>query len=280
MATDADKAAQFVTRYVDGAGRGIAFLDGTRLAIAYARKDGEKSTTWIVDLRDGTVTKAKAKGAVMDGEGALGWCDVVAGRAALTGEAAIEVRDLGKNAKTNRATGDVTVDDVTRERCAKLGRALKRIERAGKYPRLRLSDDGAVVHASASDVLSVFDVKTGKCTRKVKCWDKVTHVAAHEGMLAAQNKEGVVCLFADDDAKKRISLRLASEGWLAFADDGAYDCSDGFSRGIELSWTDARSFAFTPDVGVGKLDLNMLPLVDVVACKRGRTPGLLALLRS
>lgn len=229
-------------------------------------------------MRKGTVTKAKGKGAdVRDGDGALGWCDVVSGRAALTGESAIEVRDIGKTAKPQRATGDVNIDDVTRDKCAKLGRVVKRIERAGRYPRVRLSDDGSAVFASASEVLSVFDVKSGKCTRKVKCWDKVTHVANHSELIAAQNKEGVICLFADDDAKKRISLRLAPEGWLAFADDGAFDCSDGFARGVELSWTDARSFAFMPGKGVGKLELNRLPLVDVVTAKRGRTPGLLAL---
>jgi hypothetical protein len=72
-----------------------------------------------------------------------------------------------------------------------------------------------------------------------------------------------------------VALRIARDGWIAFADDGAFDTSAGFARGVELSWSDARSRAFVPDVGFGWLALNALPLSEITASTAGRTPGLL-----
>jgi hypothetical protein len=61
--------------------------------------------------------------------------------------------------------------------------------------------------------------------------------------------------------------------WLAGSNARA--STRGLTGGVELSWTDARSTAFVPGVGFGRLALNQLPLTEVRPSTRGRTPGLL-----
>jgi hypothetical protein len=104
----------------------------------------------------------------------------------------------------------------------------------------------------------------------------VTHVATSSRLIAAQNKEGVLTIFDATSGARCVTMRIAHDGWLAFNDSGGFDRSAGFTRGVELSWTDARSSAFVPELGIGRLLLNQLPLVDIGPQPRQMT-GLLAL---
>ncbi len=78
-------------------------------------------------------------------------------------------------------------------------------------------------------------------------------------------------------AQPLVYLRTTLTGWIVFRDDGAWDASVGDPRGVELSWSDAKSRAFIPSVGFGVLERNRLPMTRIEPARKGRTPGLLAL---
>lgn len=149
---------------------------------------------------------------------------------------------------------------------------------AGKHPYFRWADDGGSLfsRARSGEVLNRWNVKVMKA-QKFKCFDRATLVACTPTLVAAHNKEGVVSFFDARKPKRLVSVRPTPSGWLAFDDTGAWDASDGFTRGVELSWSDAKSTAFVPGVGFGWLELNAFPLTRVVASTGMRTPGLLAL---
>ncbi|MFZ5445180.1 MAG: hypothetical protein ACOZQL_34640 [Myxococcota bacterium] len=84
-------------------------------------------------------------------------------------------------------------------------------------------------------------------------------------------------LFDARTPKRLAAVRPTPAGWLAFDDTGAWDASEGFTRGAELAWSDAKSIAFVPGTGFGWLELNAFPLTRVEKATGGRTPGLLAL---
>jgi hypothetical protein len=155
-------------------------------------------------------------------------------------------------------------------------RVVKRLERAGKFPRVRWLDEDTLFSARG-EVLNRWTISSGKA-RKFKCHDDVTHVAVTAALLAACNKEGVISLFDARKPKRLVCVRPLLDGaWIAFDDTGAWDASPGFTRGVELSWSDAKSTAFIPGTGFGWLELNQFPLTRLVASTAGRTPGLLAL---
>lgn len=154
-------------------------------------------------------------------------------------------------------------------------KTVKALPRAGKFPVVRWLDAQTLL-SSRGEVLNRWNVETGK-PHKFKCHDDVTHVASTPALLAAHNKEGVISIFDARTPKRLVCVRPTRDGWLAFDDLGAWDASPGFTRGAELSWSDAKSTAFVPDVGFGWLELNEFPLTRIAAAKGGRTPGLLAL---
>lgn len=242
------KPTLLVTRYSDGAARGMGFLDAHQLLLHYAVDDEADGQPLLIDFEESRVVASKAQ---PKQTGALGY-----------------------DAKHRELT--VESDDGELEVRGAKGKLVKRLVRAGKRPLVGFSDDGSALYSSATEVLNRWNLKTGRA-QKYKCHDRVTHVAAIGGLLAAQNKEGVISLFDAGRGKCLVSVRPAADGWLAFADDGAWDSSPGFKRGVELSWTDAKSTAFVPGQGFGWLELNRFPLTRVVAPKLGRVSGLIAL---
>jgi hypothetical protein len=276
MTPGEQKARALVTRYVDGAARAIGFREPDHLELLTFVKEHDVLQTVRVDMRTGEVT-TKASAVITDPDaGALGSCDFLDARGAFNVDAgrAIEVRDDAGFVGRGRATL-TEANTALRDQLAPLGVLVCRLERAGKHPRLRLDDGGETLYSSATEVLSRWDLRTGSCTRKYKCYDRATHVASTHTLVVAQNKEGVICFFDRASGARRVSLRIAPEGWIAFDDDGAWDASPELTRGVELSWSDARSTAFVPDVGFGTLVFNKLPLTEVRASTRSRTPGLL-----
>ena len=270
------KANSLVSRYVDGAARAMHFSATDVMELLYLPTEQGPLRSLRVDLRTGAVTEAASPATTDFDAGVLGACDFLGTRGAFDVDAgrAIEIRDDPSFAGRGRAA-PTDANATLRDRLGRLGVLACRLDRAGKHPRLRLDDGGETLYSSASEVLSCWDLRSGRCSRKFKCHDRATHVAATDALVVAQNKEGVVCFFDRASGARRVSLRVAPAGWIAFDDDGAWDCSPGFTRGVELSWTDARSTAFVPDVGFGRLVFNQLPLTEIRAAKRGRTPGLL-----
>jgi hypothetical protein len=248
MTPGEQKQTRLLTRYGDGWAVGLAFLDAHQLLLAFEPKREARPVSLLIDFEESRVLPSKAK----------------APRA--SGELLSEASGAGLEARAEGGAIEVR----------KQGKRVKRLERAGKHPRLLLSASGDSVFSSATEVLNRWNLKTGKA-QKYKCHDKATHVATIGNLLAAQNKEGVICLFDLAKGKRLVCVRPAANGWLAFADDGAWDSSEGFTRGAELSWTDAKSTAFVPDQGFGWLELNRFPLSRVVPPKAGRVKGLIAL---
>jgi hypothetical protein len=277
MTPGEQKARALVTRYVDGAARAIGFREPHQLDLLYVAKEHDAPRTVRVDMRTGEVTEMAPAVTTDPDAGALGACDFLGARGAFAVDAgrAIEVRDDASFAGGERATLTVANADL-RDQLARRGALVCRLERVGKHPWLRLDDGGETLYTSANEVLSRWDLRAGRCIRKYKCFDRPTHVASTNALVVAQNKEGVVCFFDRATGVRRVALRIAPEGWIAFDDDGAWDASPGFTRGVELSWSDARSTAFVPAVGFGNLEANRLPLTAVRATARGKTPGLLA----
>lgn len=268
------KASLLVTRYVDGAAAGLSFIASHQLLLDFEQDDGER-VPLMIDLEESTVRPA-AK-APEQHAGSLAGCDVLDGLAAVATYMAGEI-EIRKGAVVRGARRAERTDKnrQLRDRLITLGKVVRKFERAGKLPSVRFADDGASVFSSATEVLNRWDLKTGKA-QKLKCYDRATHVAATGGLIAAQNKEGVVCFFDADRGTRLVSVRPTVKGWIAFADDGAWDCSTGFTRGVELSWTDAKSTAFIPGQGFGRLELNQFPLNVTVPVNGGKTRGLLAL---
>lgn len=226
----------------------MAFIADHQLAARWAFHD-QTSLTLLVDLELGAVVRAEH--AVPEHAGKLLTSHAAGGLLAVPKAGSIELRNPD-SAKTVNA-----------------------LTRAGKFPVVRWLDE-QTLFSSRGEVLNRWNVKTGK-PQKFKCHDDVTHVATTPALLAAHNKEGVISVFDARRPRRLVCVRPTREGWLAFDDLGAWDASPGFTRGAELSWSDAKSTAFVPEVGFGWLELNQFPLTRVVAAKAGRTPGLLAL---
>lgn len=243
-----DKQSRLVTRYVDGGATGLAFIADHQLALRYV-PEGRKPLGLLVDLELSAVVPLKR--APDDGEGALAQTHEHQGAEAVAGDGVIELR--GKPG------------------------AVRQLLRAGKRGlAVRWADDGETLFSASTEVLNRWNPKTGKA-QKFKCHDRATHVATTPALIAAQNKEGVICFFDARTGARLVCVRPTGDGWLAFDDTGAFDASAGFGRGAELSWTDAKSTAFVPGEGFGWLELNRFPLSRVVAPTGGKTPGLLAL---
>jgi hypothetical protein len=246
--TPGEKKHSLLITLLDGTATSLTFLAAHQLLLAY-EKEGAPARSLLIDFEESRVLPSAAKPPKLGGrllhetEG-----DALA---AVSGDGTIEVR-------------------------SKKGKVVKRLERAGKHPVLRFSDDEASLFSSATEVLNRWNLKTGKA-QKYKCHARVTHVATIGNLLAAQNKEGVISIFDLARTKRLVCVRPAADGWLAFADDGAWDSSEGNTRGVELSWTDAKSTAFVPDQGFGWLELNQFPMSRVVPAKQGRVKGLIAL---
>lgn len=247
----AKKTSLLVTRYSDGAAREFAFLHAHQLFLGFAKTDEDPSVPLLIDFEESRVLPAPKKTRVPE-TGALGSQAALDGLTAeSTGSGVIEVR-------------------------SGTGKLVRRLEKAGKRPLLRFADGGASLFSSATEALNLWSLKNGKA-QKFKCHDRVTHVASIGQLIAAQNKEGVVSLFDARRGTRLVCVRPMLTGWIAFADDGAWDCSEGFTRGVELSWTDAKSTAFVPGEGFGWLELNRFPMTRVEAPTAGKTPGLIAL---
>jgi hypothetical protein len=266
MSPGEKKASMLVTRYVDGAAVGMLFSAPHVLDLAYVDREGKSPRPVRIDFQAGTVS---ADGSVVAlGTGALNNSHAVAGIAAIATNAGADVYAIAS------ASHDT---DISAAIAA--GRLLQHFTRMGKRPQLqvRLSDDGSTLFTSATDVLNRCNIATGK-VQKLRCFDRVTHMAASPRFIAAQNKEGVLTIFDAASNQRCLTLRIAHDGWLAFDDKCRFDRSPGFTRGIELSWTDARSQAFVPELGLGTLPLNQFPLVDVdVDAPPSHVPGLLQL---
>ncbi len=245
------KTDLLVTRYSDGAARELAFLDAHQLFLGFAPTDEDPTVPLLIDFEASRVLPAPKKT-----------------KAPQTGV-------LGSLATHEGLTAESAEGGAIEVRTAR-GRLVKRLERAGKWPMVRFADDGASLFSCATEVLNRWDLKTGKA-QKFKCHDRVTHVACIGQLVAVQNKEGVVCLFDARTSTRLVCVRPTLKGWIAFADDGAWDSSEGFTRGVELSWTDAKSTAFVPGEGFGWLEHNRFPMTRVQAPTAGRTPGLIAL---
>ncbi len=253
------KVAVLVTRYRDGAAVGMRFTDPHLLDLAYVDRDGQPPRPIRIDFKAGTVSADASN--VAPGSAALGDVDQVAGVAAIisTG-ASIEVYASSREAhrantsESGEHTGAGSANRATIAAALDPSRLLQRFTRMGKPPKLqlRLSDDGATLFTSATEVLNCCDIGSGKI-RKLRCFDRVTHVATSTHLIAAQNKEGVLTIFDATSGTRCVTMRIAHDGWLTFDDNGGFDRSAGFTRGIELSWTDARSSAFVPELGIGVL---------------------------
>jgi hypothetical protein len=269
-----DKTRKLATRYEDGAARGLAFIASQQLALSWGVRDEEPTVALLLDLEESRVLPA-AKPPAMHA-GALGPADMLNGLAAIaTTEGELEVRKPA-GIKSAKRADPTDANAKLRDRLATSGKAVRRFTRAGKYPHVRFADDGSSLFSASNEVLTRWDLKTGKA-KKVKCHARPTHLAATQDLLAVATAEGLVCLFDPDRGTRLVCVRPTLKGWLAFDDDGAWDESPGFGRGAELSWTDAKSTAFVPDVGFGWLELNQFPLSRIVPATAGRTPGLLAL---
>ena len=268
------KVAALVTRYRDGAAVGMRFTEPHPLDLAYEDRDGEPPRPIRIDFRAGVVSADAS--IVAPGMAALGNFDQVAGVAAVVGTgASIEVYASSREELRAEPTSAGRGNTAKIASLLDPSRLLQRFTRMGKRPRLRLSDDGTTLFTSATEVLNCCDIGSGKI-RKLRCFDQVTHVATSTHLIAAQNKEGVLTIFDATTGARCVTMRLAHDGWLAFDDNGGFDRSTGFTRGVELSWTDARSSAFVPELGVGRLLFNQFPLVDI-GPQPHQVTGLLAL---
>lgn len=242
-------AEALATSYDDGSASAMAFVADHQLALTWAFPADQDSIELLIDLERAEVVPRRASLAA--GAGKLLSSHAHQGLLAVPMAGSIELR---------RA-------DSTK--------VVKRFERTGKFPSVRFLDD-ETLFSSRGEVLNRWNLKTGKA-QKFKCHDDVTFVATTPALLAACNKEGVISLFDARKPKRLVCVRPTRDGWLAFDDTGAFDASEGFSRGVELSWSDAKSTAFVPGTGFGWLELNQFPLTRVVAPTGGRTRGLLAL---
>lgn len=242
------KADLLLTAYEDGSASAMAFVADQLLCVAWTVRD-EKPIALTLDLEASTVVRSKTlpetrSGALLHGEDRFGHL-------------------------ATPGAGFITVTKGEKQ--------VRKFERTGKFPRVRWLD-GDTLYSSRGEVLNRWSLKSGKA-HKFKCHDDVTHVASTPALLAACNKEGVISIFDARKPKRLVCVRPALDGsWIAFDDTGAWDASAKFDgRGVELSWSDAKSTAFVPDTGFGWLELNQFPLTRIVAPKAGRTPGLIAL---
>lgn len=247
MAAAKKKGELLLGAYEDGTASAMAFVADQLLSVAWRLRE-EKPVSLVIDLESSQVTSGKQ---LADGGELLEAHESPRGREALPGEGFIQIKQ-GK-------------------------KIVKKLERTGKFPRVRWLDEDTLF-SSRGEVLNRWKVSTGKA-QKFKCHDDVTHVATTPALLAACNKEGVISIFDARKPERLVCVRPTLKGeWLAFDDTGAWDASAKFDgRGVELSWSDAKSTAFVPDTGFGWLELNQFPLTRIVASKAGRTPGLLAL---
>ncbi|MFT3708950.1 MAG: hypothetical protein QM817_14975 [Archangium sp.] len=241
------KSELLLTAYEDGSASAMAFVADQLLSVAWRVRE-EKPIALVIDLESSRVSRGKA---LPVGGDLLHGHESPRGREALPGEGFIQIKQ-GK-------------------------KVVKKLERTGKFPRVRWLDEDALF-SSRGEVLNRWKVSTGKA-QKFKCHDDVTHVASTAALLAACNKEGVISLFDARKLRRLVCVRPALDGsWIAFDDTGAWDASEDFDgRGVELSWSDAKSTAFVPGTGFGWLELNAFPLTRVVASTGAKTPGLLAL---
>ncbi len=273
------KVAALVTRYCDGAAVGMRFAEPHLLDLAYVDCDGQPPRPIRIDFRAGTVSADASN--VAPGMAALGDFDQVAGVAAIVGTgASIEVYASGHEVHRPNAPEATDAGNANRATIASAlapSRLLQRFTWMGKPPKLqlRLSDDGTTLFRSATEVLNCCDIASGKI-RKLRCFDRVTHVASSTHLIVAQNKEGVLTIFDATSGARCVTIRIAHDGWLAFDDNGGFERSAGFTRGVELSWTDARSSAFVPELGIGTFCRNQVPLFDI-GPKPCHVTGLLAL---
>jgi hypothetical protein len=261
-----------MVRYPDGACHGLQFLRQTELAMAYRARDDGPATSLALDLTTGVITEAATL--IADREGKLGCSDAVETLAAAT---ASDLRGIELRALTERVTRRTIGDGVESANTLRAKSQLVRtITRTGKQPWHRLSDDGTSLLYSSGPTLHRVEVASGTRTHSYRCFDRVTHVAERGSLLVAHNKEGVLHFFDARTARPLVYLRVALTGWIAFRDDGAWDASVDNPRGVELSWSDAKSRAFVPSVGFGVLEFNRLPMEQIEPSQAGRTPGLLA----
>jgi hypothetical protein len=261
-----------MARYPDGACHALQFLGQNELAFGYRASDDGPATSLVLDLTTGAITEATAP--IADGEGKLGYSDAVGalGTAIASDLRGIELRALAERV-TRRTIGD-DVDSADKLRAQ--SQLVRTIARTGRAPLHRLSDDGASLLYSSGPKLERVEVASGSRTHSYRCFDRATHVAERGSLLVAHNKEGVLHFFDARTARPLVYLRVALTGWIAFRDDGAWDASVDNPRGVELSWSDAKSRAFVPSVGFGVLEHNRLPMVQIEPVEGGRTPGLLA----
>ncbi len=276
------KVAALVTRYCDGAAVGMRFAEPHLLDLAYVDRDGQPPRPIRIDFRTGSVCAAPSL--APPGSGELADVDQVAGVAAIVGTGgSIEVyASLSENhgANTRESSEQSGARRGTTAKIASAlapSRLLQRFTRMGKPPKLqlRLSDDGTTLFTSATEVLNCCDIASGNI-RKLRCFDRVTHVASSTHLIVAQNKEGVLTIFDATSGARCVTIRIAHDGWLAFDDNGGFERSSGFPRRFELSWTDVRSSAFVPELGIGTFCRNQVPLFDI-GPKPCHVTGLLAL---
>lgn len=244
MSRQEPKASLLATSFDDGRASAMEFVADHQLALAWTVQEGAPRPL-LVDLELGAVMPGRALPKPKRGELLLSHAN---------------------DKRVASAGPDGLVIDG------------KKVPRAGKTTAVRWADDGGSVFSASrwSEVLNRWSVPGFKA-QKFKCWDRATHVACTPALLAVQNKEGVVIFFDARKPKRLVAVRPTPTGWLAFDDGGAWDASEGFTRGAELSWSDAKSIAFVPGTGFGWLELNQFPLTRVVKATGGKTPGLLAL---
>lgn len=245
----AAKSDLLTTLGSDGTADAMAFVADHQLAVRWVIDQQPRHL--VIDFERALVEPLAPERAPAEGTGKLLTSDTRAGRIAVPKAGSIEVRPPAST------------------------KVLKRLERAGKFPLVKWLDDDTLL-SSRGEVLNRWAVATGK-PKKFKCHDDVHFVATTPALLAACNKEGVISIFDARQPRRLVCVRPAANGWLAFDDAGAWDASEGFTRGAELSWSDAKSTAFVPGEGFGWLELNQFPLTRVVPARGGQTKGLLAL---
>ncbi|MDP3274179.1 MAG: hypothetical protein Q8Q09_03220 [Deltaproteobacteria bacterium] len=269
------KQDALIVRYPDGACSALQFVSPTQLLLAYRVVDHGPTLGFVLDVAEGSlVASAASVASIPEDAGCLGYTDEVSTVTAVVGAdlRSVELRLSGAPA-TQRSIGrDVVVADRVRN----ASQLVRTITRTGKIPYLRLSDDGASLHYSASDKLVCVDVASGVVTATYRCFCRVTAYAEHGALLVAHNKEGLLCFFDKRTHRALAYLRFTPTEWLAFCDDGAWDASREPSRGVEIAWSDAESKAFVPGVGFGTLAKNALPMVGVVGPAGAQRAGLLA----
>ena len=253
-----------MTEYYDGAAQGLDFLDAHQLLLFFKKVDADRPVRLMIDFEESRVFPALSSVQV------AGFGSLHHGSAAVEGLEAEVILESEENGPAIEIRREVPPESARR------GRLVRRIERAGRNPMIGFSAEGKSLYSSATEVLSRWNLETGRA-QKFKCHDRVTHVATIGRLLAAQNRQGVISIFDATRRRRLICVRPTLDGWIAFADDGAWDCSEGFTRGVELSASDAKSTAFIPGEGFGWLENNHFPLTRVIPPRAGRCRGLIAL---